>query len=116
MEEPNQDISIFSGDFQLKLKETIISVKGKIFFSWFPSAGVKVSGTVTSGSIHALPLDEALEIIIDGFPVGNCQLKDLLHCFNHFLYLGNGRRTSLYFITGKHEREEKWSAYNLPRS
>ena len=78
MGEPNQDINIFSGEFQLRLKEKSISVNGKIWFSWFPSTGVNVSGMVTSGTIHALPLDEAVEIVVDGLQVGECHISNKL--------------------------------------
>ncbi len=75
MNEANEYIPIYEGDFKLEREKTKIEVSGVIFFDWFPSSCSKFSGTIkdnTADLIKAFHSYEKFDLVIGGLKFGHC--------------------------------------------
>jgi hypothetical protein len=72
MENANEDISIYEGDFIVKQDGREISVNGVIKFCWFPNSRTVFSGKVTSENYININQIKDVTIVVDGldFAVG----------------------------------------------
>src|SRR5690625_4278225 len=61
-EHPNEQITIYEGEFLIKWNEREVNVQGKIYFDWLPSLAIKFKGT-TDNSFDAINLflDQVME-------------------------------------------------------
>lgn len=73
MEEPNQNITIYNGDFQLKKDNSSLKVKGDVYYSWFPYPSVRFKCTVLSRPNRESDFDRIFSnynLFIDGLFFG----------------------------------------------
>jgi hypothetical protein len=82
MQEVNQDIPIYLGEFTLKSKQIELILNGNVFFKWFPNSGVVFIGDVISGYtsdvIYGLNA-EGYKLIIGDLQLGDCYITSLRH-------------------------------------
>lgn len=75
MNEPNELIPIYSGEFKLVQGENQVEVVGEINFTWFPDSGAHFSGEVKNSSVDLIKLftgSEKFKLIIEGTEFGDC--------------------------------------------
>jgi hypothetical protein len=80
MNEPNQPITIFEGDFKLKYDDKEILINGQIQFEWFPNTGARFSGNTSSDltDINNKPeILNQIELILDGLKFGDCFITNI---------------------------------------
>lgn len=82
MSEPNEDIPIYKGNFELRGKDFLLSVTGEISFSWFPKTVARFKGTVnqTTDDLRQLFTVGArpdLQVFIAGLVFGNCIISNI---------------------------------------
>lgn len=78
MEEPNQIITIYSGEFFIRNNGKSVSVNGDIYFDWFPSIRVLFKGYVVTSEISIMSLINATadyELIFNDLVFGKCQIS-----------------------------------------
>jgi hypothetical protein len=66
MEEPNQPIKIYSGDFVIKNEKREYHLNGEIVFKWFPDALVTFKAAFKEKNSISIQLMEIFDILIDG--------------------------------------------------
>lgn len=79
MKEANEPIPVYEGEFELELRDTKIKLTGEILFRWFPSPGVKFSGTVDNSNtdlIKSIKSHEKFDLIIDNLKFGQCFISN----------------------------------------
>jgi len=79
MKEANETIPVYDGEIELELRDTKIKLTGEILFGWFPSPGVKFSGTVKKSStdlMKSIKSHEKFDLIIDGLKFGQCLISN----------------------------------------
>ncbi|GAH39372.1 unnamed protein product [marine sediment metagenome] len=79
MKEANEPIPIYEGEFELELRDTKIKLTGVILFDWFPSPGVKFSGTVknsTTDLMKSIQSHGKFDLIIVGLKFGQCLISN----------------------------------------
>lgn len=77
MNHPNENIEIFSGNFQISDNLVSYKVNGIIGFHWFPSIEVYFNGNIEIAFNDLIPLtysDMGLQLIFDDFVFGNAVL------------------------------------------
>ncbi|WP_316789648.1 hypothetical protein [Pedobacter frigoris] len=77
MENPNEPIKIYSGNFGLRSGDKAYDLKGEIFFKWFPDMGVKFKGSFFNDLNPHLKLLEKCEVLIENSVVGHVQITSL---------------------------------------
>lgn len=73
MSEPNEQIIIYSGQFEIKQDANNCKVNGQIFYNWLPNAGPHFSGNISIENLKMLDTIENKErfnIIVDGLQFG----------------------------------------------
>jgi len=70
LENANQSIEIYKGDFIIKQVNNILNVKGEIRFSWFPYSCVVFTGSVTNQEFLNIDQLKEVTIIINGLTFG----------------------------------------------
>jgi len=78
MDEPNQKISIYSGDFIISHKGGLISINGDIYFDWFPSKKVVFKGKVINSQVDVMSLVDGIsdsELILNDLVFSKCQVS-----------------------------------------
>ena len=82
MDEPNASIPIFEGSFQLVQEEFAILINGKIWFDWFPHAGVKFTGKAPyispQETFFLISTQGQWELTVDGSILGKCYISRTL--------------------------------------
>lgn len=81
MEEPNQTIPIYSGDFLLRNGDYNMSLNGEIKFDWLPTIKVSFKGIVLESNINPIRmfhLNSEIELIVGDFVFGKCQISGSL--------------------------------------
>jgi len=79
MKEANEPIHIYDGVIELRLQDTKIKLTGEILFGWFPSPGVRFSGTVknsTTDLMRSIKSHEKFDLIINGLKFGQCFISN----------------------------------------
>jgi len=74
MDDVNQIIKVYEGEFDLKTDSITIKLTGTITFNWFPSQGLIFSGTIIENSgniISLLTSRDTLELILKGSKFGD---------------------------------------------
>lgn len=77
MENPNEPIKIYTGDFKLRSGDKTYDLKGEIFFKWFPDMGVKLKGSFLVEMNPRLELLEKCEVLIENSVAGQVQISTL---------------------------------------
>jgi len=77
MENPNEPIQIYSGDFKLHSVDKEYEVKGDIFFKWYPDMGVKFKASFTDEQVPGFNEDKEFEIYVNNLPIGKIKISDL---------------------------------------
>lgn len=77
MDNPNEPIQIYSGEFKLKLAEKEYEVDGNIFFKWYPDMGVKFSATFLNEQVSPFNEEGHFEILVNNLPIGKIKITDL---------------------------------------
>lgn len=78
MDEPNQPIPIFTGDFIIQRDKNIIFLTGEIKFDWFPSKKVIFNGVVKKNDIDLGNLFDPIpktELIVEDIVFGECTIS-----------------------------------------
>ncbi|WP_316776580.1 hypothetical protein [Pedobacter antarcticus] len=70
MEDPNETIKIYTGDFALRNQGETYNINGEIHFKWFPDMGVKFKGSFVDNANPGLKWLEQYEILIDNRVTG----------------------------------------------
>lgn len=79
MNEANEVIEIYSGNFILKNKKIEAKIKGTLEYRWFPNMGTVFYGDWLSDSINVFKSDNSqdnYDLIIDGLTFGECFLTN----------------------------------------
>ncbi len=84
MQQSNQRIDIFEGQFILKHNEKLIEVEGLIYFSWLPNPEVKFRGKVINESDDVVSIDlfiteHKFELVIDELVFGDISITSISH-------------------------------------
>ncbi|WP_276374316.1 hypothetical protein [Chryseolinea sp. H1M3-3] len=80
MNQPNEQIAIHTGPFELSQNNKTVGLEGTISFGWFPHIGVKLSGKVISG--NPLMWDDRaakVQLVVNSLIVGNAYLTHISH-------------------------------------
>ncbi|GAB3780661.1 hypothetical protein GCM10028818_33270 [Spirosoma horti] len=84
MVSPNDSIPVYTGKFQLVLKNKIVIVNGSLTFEWFPSSETRFSGEVIEQSWSIMDIfydliDESFgtvyDMLVDGLSVGKASFN-----------------------------------------
>lgn len=76
MSEPNEEIPIYKGDFQLKDDENLITLAGSIWYSWLPDPLLRFSGTVIGPRLD-FQAGTIKELVVNGHIVAQANLTGL---------------------------------------
>jgi len=68
--EPNENVILYEGPYQMKQYGRTLEVVGQLRFVWFPMIKIIFSGTVIGGGEANLNHLEELELLIDGVVIG----------------------------------------------
>jgi hypothetical protein len=79
MENPNDIIQIYTGDFTLKNQGETYKINGEIYFKWFPDMGVKFTGSFVDNPNPKLNWLEQCEILIDNRVTGKIYVTGIDH-------------------------------------
>jgi hypothetical protein len=72
MNEPNQVVKIFNGDYVIKVDDNEIEITGNIQFEWFPNMGTYFYGNPKTDSKTLYELsDKELRIFVDDLEIGS---------------------------------------------
>ena len=88
MKEANEPIHIYDGVIELRLRDTKIKLTGEILFGWFPSPGVRFSGTVknsTTDLMKSIKSHEKFDLIIGNPPF----IRGAIKQYSKYWYIGN---------------------------
>ncbi|MES2808054.1 MAG: hypothetical protein V4619_05495 [Bacteroidota bacterium] len=77
MDNPNEPIQIYSGEFKLKLADKEYEVDGNIFFKWYPDMGVKFKATFLNSQVSPFNSEDEFEILVKDQPIGKIKITDL---------------------------------------
>lgn len=74
MKDPNEPISIHRGSYTLVKGKDHIQIEGEIHFTWYPSLGIKFSGTITGSETEKaedfLETQDQFEVEFEGLKIG----------------------------------------------
>jgi hypothetical protein len=73
MNEPNEKIDIYEGDFVIKRNDIEINCKGNFKYEWYPSSGPNLFGqafNVSHSQLGVLRLNDAIDIYVEGLKIG----------------------------------------------
>src|SRR5580700_4644008 len=73
MNEPNEIIDIYEGDFVLRRNNVELNCKGAFKYEWYPSSGPNISGqafNVSQAQVNTLRLNEAIDVYVEGLKIG----------------------------------------------
>ncbi len=76
MENPNDQIKIYSGDFTLQGVDKVYSVSGEIYFTWFPDMGVKFKCSFINKPNVNFDLTGEYTLLIEKKEFGKVSLTD----------------------------------------
>ena len=82
MNNPNEPIEIFKGEYKLKFKDLELIIDGVLLFEWFPKLGAIFKGTLISQSKDSISLLNDFnyyELIINGIEVGETFITNIIH-------------------------------------
>jgi len=76
MNEANEPIIIYTGEFKIKNDSKEYELDGKIIFKWFPDMGVKFNGVFINTQSINIQLMDAFDVVIDNKITGKVKIMD----------------------------------------
>jgi len=109
MDDPNELIKIYSGDFTIKAQEKNYNLKGEILFKWFPYMSVKFKGSFTEDLNPRLILLDEYEIEIEKKVIGKITITSI-HLNDKPTCAGEGKR----FVWGENTISVTEVIFSIP--